>query len=72
MAVRFEVVDLRAVGGVVVDHDQHPQAQLGDRLEVRETHQRAAIAERGTVSPSGHATAAQIALANPDPPAWKT
>src|SRR5712692_10524634 len=34
MAVWAEVVDLRPVGRIVVHHDQHPQAEPGDRFEV--------------------------------------
>ena len=47
VAVRAEVVDLRAVGGVVVDHDEHRQPQAGERLELGQRHQRAAVAEAG-------------------------
>ena len=36
VAVRPEVVHLGAVGGIVVDHDQHAQAQPRDGLEVRQ------------------------------------
>src|SRR5262245_6716098 len=38
-AHRAEVVDLRAVGGVVVDHDEHVGLQAPERLEVGQRHE---------------------------------
>ena len=53
LASPAEVVDLSPVGGVVVDDDQHPKAEPADGLELRESHQRAAVAERGHREPVG-------------------
>ena len=47
LAHRAEVVDLGAVRGVVVDDDEHRQAEAPERLELGQRHQRAAVAERG-------------------------
>src|SRR3954466_11885344 len=46
-AHRAEMVHLGAVGGVVVDHDEHVGLQPADGLEVGERHQQAAVADRG-------------------------
>ena len=45
-AHRPEVMDLRAVGGVVVDHDEHVELQPAERLQVGQRHQQAAVADR--------------------------
>ena len=47
LAHRAEVVDLGAVGGVVVDDDEQRQAEAPERLELGQRQQRAAVAERG-------------------------
>ena len=51
IAVRPEVVHLRAVGLVVVDDHHHRQPQPRDGLQLADAHQRAAVAERGYRQP---------------------
>ena len=51
--MRAEVVDLGAVGGVVVDHDEHRQPQAAERLELGQRHQRAAVARARRREPVG-------------------
>jgi Amt family ammonium transporter len=51
VAVRAEVMDLRAVGLVVVDDHHHRQAEAGDGLQLADAHQRAAVAQRGDRQP---------------------
>ena len=46
MTMWSEVVDLGSIRGVVVDDDEHSQAEPRDRLEVRQADQCAAVAER--------------------------
>src|SRR6516162_11437035 len=45
MAVRAEMVDLRAVGLVVIYHDEQAQAEADRRFELADPHQRAAVAK---------------------------
>ena len=68
MAVRPEVVDLGAVRRVVVDHDQHPQPEARHRLELRQRHHRAAVAERRHGQPvrPGHRRADGAGQPQPD------
>src|SRR5690349_10021377 len=49
--VRAEVVHLGAVGLVVVDHDDHAQAEPDRGLQLADAHQRAAVAQRGHGQP---------------------
>ena len=63
-----EVVDLGAVGGVVVDQHQQLQAQAGRGLELGQRHERAAVADRRhrqAVRP-GHRGADRVAEPQPD------
>ena len=66
----LEMVDLGAVGGVVVHDDEHVQAEASHRLELGQGHQEPAVPERSTVKRSGRATAAPIAVARPRPIDW--
>jgi hypothetical protein len=48
-----EVVELRPVARVVVDHDQHAKAQPNRRLQFGDPHEEATVAERGDRQPVG-------------------
>ena len=65
--MRPEVVDLGAVGGVVVDHDEQRQPQAGRGLELVQRHHRAAVAERGDGQAVRPRDAAPIAFAEAEP-----
>ena len=71
VAHRAEVVDLGAVGGVVVDDDEQPQAAAAPRSRARQRHERPPSPSAATVMRSGRATAAPIAQPSPSPTAWK-
>ena len=51
VAVRPEVMHLRAVRLVVVDHDHHRDPQPHHGLQLADAHQRASVAERGDRQP---------------------
>ena len=51
MPVRAEMMHLGPVRLVVVDHDQHGQAEPDDGFQLADAHQRAAVAERGHGQP---------------------
>jgi hypothetical protein len=46
LTLRPEVVHLRPVGRVVVDHDEHRQTVAGGRLQLAQRHKGAAVAHR--------------------------
>src|SRR3954464_8204912 len=52
-AHRAEMVDLRAVGRVVVDDDEHVGLQPADGLQVGQRHQQPAVADGGDGQPVG-------------------
>src|ERR687885_2642878 len=63
---RAEVVYLRAVGRVVVDHDEHRQTVAGSRLQLPQSHKRAAIAYSRYGEPIGPGDSRADSAAEPE------